>query len=285
MKARTVVQADHGTTAAARLLPHMVAAAGDAARFIDRSAARLATLEWQAKAQADFVSEVDTGAEALIRDALLARVPGARILGEELSPGAALDAHIGFIVDPLDGTTNFLHGYPEYAISIAAVIDGVLAAGVVHNAATGEVFTAVRSEGAYRNGNAIAVSTIDAPSRALIGTGFPFKTPDQLPVYLRELDAICRATAGVRRAGSASLDLCDVACGRLDGFWELTLSPWDFAAGILIIREAGGVVTTAFGDDVPLGAPSSIVAGNPRMHRWLLDVLAAAGRPAPDRRE
>ncbi|HEU4640876.1 MAG TPA: inositol monophosphatase family protein [Gemmatimonadaceae bacterium] len=254
------------------LLRHITHAADVAARFIGERARTLGGLEWHTKARADFVSDVDTGAERIIGDALLDAVPGARIMGEELSPDAAPAAGVWFIVDPLDGTTNFLHGYPEYAVSIAALVDGALVAGMVRNVASGECFAATLGGGAMRDGSPIAVSTIAEPSRALIGTGIPFKAPEQLDAYLPQLAAVSRATAGVRRAGSAALDLCDVACGRFEAFWELTLSPWDFAAGMLIIREAGGVVTTTTGGAVPF-APSSIAAGSPTMHRWLLETL------------
>lgn len=266
------MQANHHADA---LLQQIAGAADAAARFIAERSRALAGLEWHAKARADFVSDVDTGAERIIRDALLGAIPDARIMGEELSPNAAPAAGFAFIVDPLDGTTNFLHGYPEYAVSIAALVDGALVAGVVRNAASGECFAATLGGGAFRDGERIAVSSITEPSRALIGTGFPFKTPEQLDAYLPQLAAVSRATAGVRRAGSAALDLCDVACGRFEGFWELTLSPWDFAAGTLIIREAGGVVTTATGAAVPFTA-SSILAGSPVMHRWLLATLEHA---------
>lgn len=266
----------------ATVLAHAVAAADAAARFIRTRAGELSSLQWQVKARADFVSDVDTGAEQLIRETLLARCPGARILGEELSPdvGAGTTASgTLFVVDPLDGTTNFLHGYPEYAVSIAAFVDGAPVAGVVENVATGERFTAARGLGAFRDGAPITVSSIADPARALVGTGIPFKTPEQLGAYLPQLEAVSRATAGVRRAGSAALDLCDVACGRFDAFWELTLSPWDFAAGTLIIREAGGVVTTIDGADLPI-ARSSVVAGNPAMHRWLLDAISVSSLPS-----
>ena len=208
---------------------------------------------------------------------LLAGAPAARILGEELSPDATLDADTLFVVDPLDGTTNFLHGYPQYAVSIALVIGGTTAAAVVRNVVSGETFSAVLGEGAARDGAPIAVSRISDPSLSLVGTGIPFRTPDQLAPYLRQLEAVARATAGVRRAGSAALDLCDVACGRFEAFWELTLSPWDFAAAALIIREAGGVVTTVGGDALPLGA-SSVLAGTPSMHAWLRGLLARSAR-------
>jgi myo-inositol-1(or 4)-monophosphatase len=178
-------------------------------------------------------------------------------------------------VDPLDGTTNFLHGYPEYAVSIGVLVDGVLTAAVVKNAATGETFTANRGGGAFRNGTPIHVSTITTPDRSLIGTGFPFSHIDRLDVYVAQFSAVARATAGMRRAGAAALDLCDVACGRFEAFWELVLAPWDIAAGLLIVAEAGGIVTTLDGHAAPV-AHTSVVAGNPTMHAWLLDTLTNA---------
>jgi myo-inositol-1(or 4)-monophosphatase len=179
-----------------------------------------------------------------------------------------------FVVDPLDGTTNFLHGFPWYAVSIAALIDGVLTAAVVLNVATGELFTAVAEGGSRRNGQPIHVSKITDPIRALLGTGFPFKHSDQITEYLRGFAAAMRETAGVRRAGSAALDLADVACGRYEAFWELMLAPWDIAAGILLVREAGGLVTDLSGAPAQV-EQTGIVAGNPAMHGWLLEVLGA----------
>jgi myo-inositol-1(or 4)-monophosphatase len=211
-------------------------------------------------------------AERSIRDTLRQLVPGSTVMGEELSPKDAPGEGTHFIVDPLDGTTNFLHGYPEYAVSIGLVLDGVLAGGVVQNAATGERFTASIGRGAERDGSRISVSGNQDPTRALIGTGFPFRSFAHVEAYLRQFEEVSRTTSGIRRAGSAALDLCDVACGRFDAFWELELSPWDFAAGVSIIREAGGIVTTADGSAVPY-TPSSIVAGSAAMHPWLLQVV------------
>ena len=262
-------------TDAAALLAHIEKAAIAAAAFIRASAHDRAHITWREKSATDFVSDVDTGAERMIRDALLGAYPAARILGEELSPDATASAPLAFIVDPLDGTTNFLHGYPEYAVSIAAAVQGELLAGVVIEVPTGDRFTAVRGGGAHRNGERISVSTIDEPSRALIGTGFPFKDVEPLATYLPQFAAVARGTAGMRRAGSAALDLVSVACGHFDAFWELSLAPWDFAAGILLVREAGGLVTTVRGGDVPL-THSSILAGNPAMHRWLAYTLTHA---------
>jgi myo-inositol-1(or 4)-monophosphatase len=212
----------------------------------------------------------------MIRAALTAAYPDAQILGEELSPDSATGAALLFVVDPLDGTTNFLHGFHEYAVSIAAVVRGELAAGVVVEVPTGDRYTAVRGGGAFRNGARISVSTIDEPARALIGTGFPFGDDDSLALYLRHFAAVAPHTAGMRRPGSAALDLVHVACGHFDAFWELSLAPWDFAAGVLLVREAGGVVTTVGGDaNVPIDY-GSLLAGNPAMHRWLASTLAAA---------
>lgn len=263
------------TTDAAALLAHIEEAALAAAAFIRARALDRANITWREKSATDFVSDVDTGAERMIRDALLGTYPGARILGEELSPHATTSAPLAFIVDPLDGTTNFLHGYPEYAVSIAAAVRGALVAGVVIEVPTGDRYTAVRGGGAHRNGEPIAVSTIDEPSRALIGTGFPFNDVEPLARYLPQFAAVARDTAGMRRAGSAALDLVSVACGHFDAFWELSLSVWDFAAGVLLVREAGGIVTTVSGGEVPL-AHSSILAGNPVLHGWLARTLARA---------
>jgi myo-inositol-1(or 4)-monophosphatase len=264
----------------AKLLELANHCASAAASIIRSAESGIRTLEWEEKSPADFVSEVDRAAEERIRALVHAALPQARLVGEELSPDAVVthgDSPDGitFIVDPLDGTTNFLHGYPEYAVSIGVLRGGVPAAGVVLNVATGEHFTALRGEGAWRNGERIAVSTIETPSRALVGTGFPFKHPEMLPDYLGQFSRVMTATSGIRRAGSAALDLADVACGRFDAFWELRLAPWDFAAGMLLVREAGGRVTNLAGVDAPV-EHGPIVAGNHVMHQWLLKTLDSA---------
>lgn len=276
MNAPKLVQADIAVRAR-ELLGAMHRAADAAAQYIAERSLHRDTLEWRSKAHQDYVSDVDTGAERIVRETLLAAAPDAQILGEELSPDATVDARALFVVDPLDGTTNFLHGYPQYAVSIALVLDGTIAAGVVRNVVSRETFAALLGEGATRDGVPIRVSLIDDPSLALVGTGIPFRTPEQLPPYLRQLAAVARATAGVRRAGSAALDLCDVACGRFEAFWELMLSPWDFAAAALIVREAGGIITAIGGGPLPL-APSSVLAGTSSMHAWLDALLARAVR-------
>jgi myo-inositol-1(or 4)-monophosphatase len=254
------------------LLEVAVAAARAAAAVIREMSGGRASLEWELKGPTDFVSAVDLAAEERIREVVGRLVPGAVVAGEEGSPHDVADEGLIFVADPLDGTTNFLHGYPNYAVSIGVLCDGRLAAGVVHNVVTGEVHTATDGHGAWLGDQRLQVSTIAEPSRALIGTGMPFKDPAQIGPYLPQLARLMRRTAGVRRAGAAALDLCDVARGRFDAFWELSLMPWDVAAGILIIREAGGIVTD------PLGHPATVragglVAGNPVMHGWLLEQL------------
>ncbi|MEO5579420.1 MAG: inositol monophosphatase family protein [Gemmatimonadaceae bacterium] len=256
-------------------LLHVASAAATAAGEVIRAAADGArSLTWEAKGASDFVTQVDRDAESRIRDVIHSNLPHATILGEELSPDDAPNARgITFIVDPLDGTTNFLHRYPQYAVSIGVLVDGSLAAGVVLNVVTGDLFSASLGEGAYLNAERIFVSSIDDPSRALVGTGFPFKRHDLLDEYSRQFGEVSRHTAGIRRAGSAALDLADVACGRFDAFWELDLAPWDIAAGVMLVREAGGIVTDVGGQfrDISQG---SVVAGNPDIHHWLLETLS-----------
>jgi myo-inositol-1(or 4)-monophosphatase len=253
------------------LVDAAVVAAGQAAGFVRR--ARLpAPGDWAEKSPHDFVTEVDRGAEAVIAETLTRLVPGSTIVGEELSPGAMRAGEVVWLVDPLDGTTNYLHGYPQYAVSIGCVVRGALSVGVVHDVTRDLVYRAGAGYGAWLGERRLAVSRITEPRQALVGTGFPFKRLDVLEGYQRQFAAVMRASSGVRRAGAATLDLVDVAAGRLDAFWELTLAPWDFAAGVVLIREAGGVVTNLAGaDDVLSGG--SIVAGNPTLHRWLIELV------------
>jgi len=229
----------------------------------------------ETKGRSDFVSEVDKASEREIGEVIRRRLPGAKLLGEELSPEEMSTNGIVVIADPLDGTTNFLHGYPEYSVSIAIARDGVLCAGVVINVARGEEFTATRGAGAFMDGKPIHVSRLREPDKALIGTGFPFKNIDRLPRYLDQFALVMGGTAGIRRAGSAALDLSNVACGRFDAFWELVLAPWDVAAGILMVQEAGGVVSDLDGNPAQLDS-GSFVAGNPAMHAWLLQTVRRA---------
>ena len=240
-----------------------------------RSAARPAVHTWTEKSQHDFVTEVDRAAEALIAEVIMIDAPESVIVGEELSPKRMARGELVWIVDPLDGTTNFLHGYPQYAVSIGCLVNGKLAAGVIHDVCRNRTYKAVRGGGAFEEDTRLSVSAVTDPRLALIGTGFPFKALNLLHVYLAQFAAVSGAASGIRRAGAAALDLADLAAGRLDGFWELQLAPWDIAAGTLLIREAGGIVTRPDGaaDVLSTEGSGSIVAGNAAMHRWLIDLL------------
>jgi myo-inositol-1(or 4)-monophosphatase len=249
-----------------------IAAATGAATIVRAHRGSGTTVEWQPKGRADYLSIVDTAAEERIREIVARALPDARVIGEELTPGDVAGSGVTFVVDPLDGTTNFLHDYPEYAVSVAVLIDRETLVGVVENVPLRCRYVAVAGRGATLDGDRLHVSSIREPARALIGTGFPFKYPEQIERYVRELPAIMRATAGIRRAGAAALDLCAVASGRFDAFWEHTLEPWDFAAGALLIQEAGGVVTDLGGNALSL-VRSGVLAGNPWMHEWMLNAL------------
>jgi myo-inositol-1(or 4)-monophosphatase len=232
---------------------------------------------WNLKGHRDFVTEVDRTAEQVIADVLLSGAAGGRIVGEELSPEVVTDGLV-WIVDPLDGTTNFLHDYPSYAVSIAAAVDGVLEAGVVLHVPRNEVYFASRGGGAWSGERRLRVSTINDPAFALVGTGFPFKDASKLEEYQRQFGRVAAATSGIRRAGAAAIDLADVAAGRFDGFWEQQLSAWDIAAGSLLVREAGGAITDFTGRDVGI-EHTGIVAGNRPIQGWLLKILRPESPP------
>jgi myo-inositol-1(or 4)-monophosphatase len=249
------------------------AAARRGAEYL-RAAVRPAWRDWTEKSQHDFVTEIDRGCEALIAEALIRAVPGSVVIGEELSPAGGVEARaeVVWIVDPLDGTTNFLHGYPQYAVSIGCAVRGALCAGVIHDVTRDVVFRAGCGGGAWMGDARVTVSLITEPTRSLIATGFPFRELGGLDRYLRQFAAITRRVSAIRRAGSAALDLADVAAGRFEAFWESGLAPWDVAAGIVLIREAGGRVTRFDGSDDVLHS-GEIVAGNPAMHDWMLNTL------------
>jgi len=254
------------------LLTRARSAAAQAADYI-RSVERPDTPQgWTLKGRRDFVTEVDRTAEEIISSVLLQGDTHARMVGEELSPEIVTRGLV-WVVDPLDGTTNFLHGYPSYAVSIAAAVDGVLEAAVVHHIPRNETYSAARGGGAWIDGTRLRVSGIDDPEFALIATGFPFKDLSGLREYQTQFARVAAGTSGVRRPGAAALDLADVAAGRFDGFWEQRLSAWDIAAGSLLIREAGGVITDFLGRDIGV-EHTGVVAGNPRIHEWLLAALA-----------
>jgi myo-inositol-1(or 4)-monophosphatase len=268
-----------------QLVATAVMAAREAAAVHRQHLGQVRVDDWSEKGIADYVTHVDREAEARITARISAAFPDHRILAEEeesdrqRATGAAMRGPEAddwtWIIDPLDGTTNYLHGYPMYAVSIAVARGRTLEAAVVVNSATGEEWTATRGGGTRLDGRAVSVSGIERLDRALIGTGFPFKAPAQIPRYTRQLAAALRASSGVRRAGSAALDLCHVATGWFDGFWELELAPWDVAAGTLIVREAGGVVTRLDGAADVVGH-GSILAGNRAVYAALAHLIGAA---------
>jgi myo-inositol-1(or 4)-monophosphatase len=229
--------------------------------------------DWTLKGARDFVTEVDRSAEQIIVDILLAGEPGSHVIGEELAPELETGGLV-WIVDPLDGTTNFLHGFPSYAVSIGASVDGKLLAGVVLDVPRSLTYWAADGAGAWLGDQRLRVSSIADPEFALIGTGFPFRDTSNLEEYQRQFALVAKGTSGIRRPGSAALDLADVAAGRFDGFWEQRLSAWDVAAGTMLIREAGGLVTDLGGRDIGI-EHTSVVAGNPSIHAWLIETLGS----------
>ena len=236
--------------------------------------------EWSSKGVADFVTFVDREAEAEILARIRATFPDHAILAEESADtdGASNDSgDWTWIVDPLDGTTNYLHQYPMYTVSIALLHKGEPAAAAVVCSATGEEWTATRGTGAQKNGEPISVSPLGRIDRALIGTGFPFKLPHILPAYLRQFEYIIRRVSDIRRGGSAALDLCYLASGYLDGFWELDLRPWDYAAGALIITEAGGMISGLDGAPNWTMEGGGIIAGNPYVYDQIVRMLNEVG--------
>ena len=247
-------------------------AASIAAAFIAEQAENRETLLWLAKSPTDFVSLVDIGAEQRIVDCFRERLPELTVIGEELGPNGNIQHGLVAVVDPLDGTTNFLHGYPAYCVSICVALNGVAQAAVVHDVARGGVYSATLGGGAFVEGKPLKVSTISEPARALIGTGFPFKNAAHIPDFQRQSKNLMPITSGLRRAGAAALDLADVARGRFEAFWELELMPWDMAASTLLIREAGGRVTDVDGNEATIKR-GPLVASNGLLHDWLLHQL------------
>lgn len=259
------------------LLNIAVRAARRAADVIVRSLNRLDSLEVTSKGRNDFVTEIDRTAEAEIIQIIRRAYPDHAFLGEE--SGASGDSPFQWIIDPLDGTTNFLHGFPQFAVSIACSIRGRIEHGVVYDPMRQEIFTASRGEGAQLENRRIRVTQQRGLEGALIGTGFPYRAnTDHIDAYMAMLREVMLSTAGVRRPGSAALDLAYVAAGRTDGFFEIGLGPWDTAAGSLLIEEAGGIVSTLSGDEYRQGG--HIVAGAPRVHAALLQLLAPHLTPA-----
>lgn len=247
-----------------------VRAARQAGSVIMRSFSRLDTLSVSEKQVNDYVSDVDRNAEQAIIDTIRKAYPGHAILAEE--SGAQGKDEFQWIIDPLDGTTNYLHGFPQFAVSIALLHRGRLENAVVYDPVHDEMFTAARGGGALLNDRRLRVTDQKSLKGALLGTGIPFRDQRYMDAYLGMLKALTQNTAGIRRPGSAALDFAYVAAGRLDGFWELGLSVWDFAGGALLVQEAGGVVSDIRGGSQHLETGNVICAGV-RLHRELVSTI------------
>ncbi len=219
----------------------------------------------------DWVTEMDHRSERAILRVIRRAFPGHAVQAEESAPGRA-SGRFQWLIDPLDGTVNYLHGFPMFAVSIALEMDGRLEVGVIYDPVRKELFTARRGRGAFLNGRRIRISGHSRFDGALLATGFPFRAQRLLSLYLRSFRRIFLRTGNIRRAGSAAVDLAYTACGRMDGFWEMSLSPWDMAAGALLIWEAGGRVTDFFGEERFLER-GHIVAAAPALQRGLVKIL------------
>ena len=251
-----------------------IKAARAAGAIINRGSQDLDLLKVTAKGPNDFVSEVDQAAESAIIETLLTAYPGHAILAEESGrEHGAQNSEFCWIIDPLDGTTNFLHGLPMYAVSIALAFRGVVQQAVVYDPTRNDLFYASRGRGAFLNDKRLRVSKRTRLADCLIGTGFPFRKGDNLQRYLKMFETVMSACGGLRRPGAAALDLCYVAAGWYDGFFETGLSPWDLAAGSLIITEAGGLVGN-FTGEADFLFQREIVAGNPKIYGQLVALLA-----------
>jgi len=251
-----------------------IKAARAAGAIINRASLDLERLQVSSKAPNDFVTEVDHAAEAAIIDTLLGAYPGHGILAEESgSSRGARDSDYVWIIDPLDGTTNFIHGLPTYAVSIGLAFRNQMQQAVVYDPARNDLFYATRGRGAYLNDKRLRVSRRSRMADALIGTGFPFRKGDDLGRYLHMMESVMKVCAGMRRPGAAALDLCYVAAGWYDGFFETGLSPWDVAAGSLLVTEAGGLIGN-FTGEADFLHQREVVAGNPKIYGQLVQLLA-----------
>lgn len=265
------------------MLNTAVTAARQAGTVINRAALDLERVKVSTKQRNDFVTEVDQEAERVIKEVLLKAYPAHSIFAEESGHTARSanetlsNAEHIWVIDPLDGTTNFIHGMPQYAVSIALMEKGVQTQAVIYDPTRNEMFTATKGRGAYLDDRRIRVSSRERIDQALVGTGFPYRNIDQLDTYLKMFKTVTEQCAGVRRPGAASLDLAYVASGRYDAFFEFGLSPWDVAAGGLLIREAGGLVGD-FNGDAGWVEGEEIVAATPKIFAALLKLLTAARR-------
>ena len=255
-----------------------VKAARAAGAIINRAALDVEAVRISQKQVNDFVTEVDHASEAAVIETLLTAYPNHAIWAEESGKvhGQQGSDHV-WIIDPLDGTTNFIHGFPVYCVSIALSVRGKIEQAVIYDPSRNDLFTATKGRGSYMNERRMRVSKRTDLRQCLIGTGFPFRPGDNFNNYLRMMAEVMQRTAGMRRPGAAALDLAYVAAGRLDAYWEFGLKPWDTAAGTLMIQEAGGRVGTPGGGDYALGP--NIVAGNPKVYEALLEAVGPLTPP------
>jgi myo-inositol-1(or 4)-monophosphatase len=259
------------------LLNVMTAAARKAARSLARDFGEVEKLQVSLKGPANFVSAADHRAEEILRAELAKARPGYGFIGEESGIEVGADKTHTWIVDPLDGTTNFLHGIPHFAVSIALEREGTIVAGLVYSPINDELFVAERGKGAFLNDQRLRVAARRRLDEAVIACGLPHLGRGNLALFREEFTAVQERVAGLRRFGSAALDLAWVAAGRVDGYWERNLSSWDMAAGLLLVREAGGFVTDCDDGDAMFDR-GNIVAGNEFMHRELLTLLARGAK-------
>ena len=248
-----------------------VRAARRAGSIINRATLDGGALQVRSKRANDFVTRVDGAAEEAVIDIVRKAYPDHGFIAEE-SGESTPDAEYLWIIDPLDGTTNFIHGFPQYAVSIAVQRRGTLEHAVVYDPTKNELFTASKGRGAFLNDRRIRVSKCLKLDDALVGTGFPFKELGRLDLYMRQLRFFMSKSSGVRRAGAAALDLAYVACGRLDAFWELGLAPWDMAAGALLIQEAGGLIADMTGEQ-DFMSTGDVVAATPKIFPAVLEAM------------
>ena len=261
----------------------MVKAARRASQIINRATHDIEHLKITTKQHSDYVTEVDKAAEAAIIDVLREAYPDYGILAEESGQtvGEGEGNDYQWIIDPLDGTTNFIHGFPQYAVSIGLTYKGMLNQAVVFDVTRNEMFTASKGGGAFLNERRIRVTKCLKLENALIGTGFPYRVFSHVDAYMGIFKEFTQRTSGIRRPGSAALDLAYVASGRLDGFWEFGLSPWDIAAGSLLITEAGGLIGDLSGGESYMKT-GNVVAGTPKVFAQMLQVIDSHRTPALD---
>ncbi|MED5408402.1 MAG: inositol monophosphatase family protein [Pseudomonadota bacterium] len=253
------------------MLNTAVRAARQSGRIILMHYDRLDRIEVTQKGRNDFVSQADTEAEEIALDILLTAYPEHGVVAEE--SGRREGGEYTWVIDPLDGTTNFIHGFPQFAVSIAVLKGSIIEHGVIYDPLRNELFTSSRGQGAQLNERRIRVSNCALLELALLGTGFPFRELDRLDQWVKAFRTLTRRSAGIRRTGSAALDLAYVAAGRMDGFWEFGLQPWDTAAGALLIREAGGLISDPAGSQDFLDS-GNVVTANPRIFNDLLRIIA-----------